>query len=284
MKFDLEFLEMMVTNVCNLSCQGCTTFSDLNHSGYVTWQQAHQQLEPWTHRLNIQAFGFMGGEPLINPEIDSWIQGVRQLLPQAQIRFVTNGTLLLRHWWVVDLLRDMGNSVLKISRHLEHDAVDQAIDKVFAAESWQPVQQFGINRWRDSTGMIFQVSEPETFLRTFQNSYADMAPHDSDPREAFDLCVQKRCPLLHDNQLFKCGTAGLTPSILDRFNRPNWQAWAPYVGTGLGIDCADIELEKFCANFGHPHAMCRQCPSTRHHHSVIPHRANVVFKKNLAHA
>lgn len=221
----------------------------------------------------------MGGEPLINPEISQWIEGARSLLPNAQIRFVTNGTLLTKHWWVVDLLRRMGNCVLKISRHIDDARINDAIDKIFSSQQWHPITQYGIERWQDSTGMIFQISQPEMFLQTFRNDYANMAPHDSDPAQAFDICVQKRCPLLHQDRLYKCGTTALTPGILDRFGRPNWQQWIPYVDTGLDIDCTDQQLEFFCRNFGRPHAVCRQCPSSKDTSSLLPHRTTVRFKK-----
>ena len=101
---NLEFLEVMLTSACNLSCHGCTTFSDLKHQGYVSWVDGKSWLEKWRTRLNIQAVGVIGGEPLMNPEIRDWIQGIRDLLPNAQIRFVTNGLLLKKHFDIVDLL------------------------------------------------------------------------------------------------------------------------------------------------------------------------------------
>ena len=278
MKLSLEFLEIMLIRTCNLSCQGCTTFSDLTYNGYITWEQGRSWLEPWTKRIDIQAAGLMGGEPLINPQVKQWLVGIRELLPLAQIRFVTNGLLLERHWDVVELLNDLGNTVLKISHHIDDARIESAIDRVFSSYMWQPVNEYGIDRWRTDRENRFQIARPERFMRTFKNDYASMAPHDSNPADAFAVCVQKRCPLLYNGELYKCGTVGLTPELLDRYNWPNRALWEPYVNHGLSPDCANEALESFINNYGKPHAICRQCPTATDVDSWLDHRSTVVLK------
>lgn len=278
MKPKIEFLEVMVIRTCNLSCQGCTTFSDLTYSGYTTWEQARAELEPWTHRLDIEAIGIMGGEPLINPDIKNWLTGIRELLPNAQIRFITNGLLLNRHWDVVELLQELGNTVLKISYHINNAEVDSVIQRIFQTWPWTPVNEFGIDRWGRERECKFQVARPTQFLKTFKNDYANMAPHDSDPVEAFQRCVQKRCPLLYRGQLFKCGTVALMPEVLERHGNPNIEQWEPYLGHGLDITCSDRELRAFANNFGRPHPICQQCPTKNDTDSMLDHRITVVVK------
>jgi organic radical activating enzyme len=275
----LPFLELMTIRTCNLSCQGCTTFSDLKYSGYSTWKNTKQFLELWADRLDIQAIGFMGGEPLINPEIQDWITGVRKLLPNAQIRFVTNGLLLEKKWSVVQLLQDLGNTVLKISKHIDSPIIDQAIDRVFKTWDWEPVTEFGIDRWARPNQLRFQVATPITFFKTFQGTYENMMPHNNYPADAFDLCVQKKCPLLYKGKIYKCGTLALTPELLERFHWPNQELWQLYIDSGLAVDCEQSTLETFVNNFGKPHKMCAQCPSSKDLSSIINHRQTVTFKK-----
>jgi organic radical activating enzyme len=275
----LPFLEILVIRTCNLSCEGCTTFSDLKYSGYTTWEQGRQWLEPWTQRLTIQATGVMGGEPLINPQIGDWLIGLRKLLPHAQIRFVTNGLLLERHWHIVELLQDLGNTVLKISHHVEDDRIESVVDKIFSAWQWKPVEEFGIKRWSRGNELRFQIAKPAKFLKTFQGSYENMQPHNNDPVAAFDFCVQQRCPLLYNSRIYKCGTVGLTTELLERFNNPNFSLWEPYLDSGLGTECTDIDLNKFINNFGKPHRLCGQCPTALDQSSHVDHRTTVTFKK-----
>jgi len=275
---NLEFLEVMIINACNLACTGCTTFSDLKHSGYVTWQQGHDWIAPWTSRLNIQAIGVMGGEPLMNPELKLWLIGIRDLLPHAQIRFVTNGLLLHKNWWVLDLLDDLGNAVFKITQHVEDTKITEAIDYIMSSRTWRPVQEYGIDRWASDSGLRFQVTAPKTFLKTFRGGYTDLSPHNSVPSEAFAVCVQKRCPLLIDGAIWKCGTAALTPRLLEKFNWPNAVQWDPFVIAGLDPTCTEDELDAFISNFGKPHSICRQCPSKHDADSFVDHSSTVTFK------
>jgi uncharacterized Fe-S cluster-containing radical SAM superfamily protein len=277
-KPSLPFVESVLLRPCNLSCEGCTTYSDLKWSGYTTWSQGREEILPWTERLDIEAWGTMGGEPLMNPEIRDWLQGIRTLLPRAQIRMVTNGLLLERNWDIVEMLKDMGNTVIKISVHVADPRIEQVIERIQKTWAWQPVTEFGINRWALENGVRFQVNRPTRFFKTYQNHYANMAPHSNDPAEAFAMCVQQRCPLLFGGRLYKCGTAALTAGLLDRFDRPNWEAWQPYLNTGLAPDCDQAELEAFVRNFGRPHKICRQCPTEQDLSSQIDHLATVQFK------
>lgn len=275
---NLEFLEIMVNNACNLSCEGCTTFSDLTHQGYITWNEGNAWLEPWSYRVNIQAVGVMGGEPLMNPEIREWILGIRKMLPNAQIRFVTNGLLLDKHWDVVDLLESVGNAVLKISYHVQNEKLDQVIDRVMKYKSWQSINEYGIDRFVAPSGLRFQIARPTRFIKTFKNDYHNMMPHNNAPQEAFELCVQKKCPMLYNGRLWKCGTLALTPYILERMNRPNYHHWLPYIDPGLQANCTESDLSTFIDNFGKPHKLCRQCPSASDYELFIDHTSTVTFK------
>lgn len=277
-KLSLEFLESMIIRSCNLSCEGCTTFSDLKWSGYIPWEQGKEWIEPWTKRLEIQSWGVMGGEPLMNPDLPQWLEGIRKLLPEAQIRIVTNGLLLDKHQWIIDTLHDLGNSILKISYHLPDERVDANIDQIMNRFDWKPVHEFGIDRWLSDREFRFQVSRPTQFLKTFQGPYNDMRPHDNTPSDAFEICVQKRCPMLWNGRIYKCGTVGLMPSLLERFNWPNLDQWQPYIDAGISPECSDQELESFVTNFGRPHRLCRQCPSTKDLSSLIDHTITVKRK------
>jgi sulfatase maturation enzyme AslB (radical SAM superfamily) len=220
----------------------------------------------------------MGGEPLMNPDLHNWIKGIRDMMPETQIRFVTNGLLLAKNRRIVDLLHEVGNAVLKISYHVDDPSVDQEIQHIRERFAWRDINEFGIDRWITGRDFRFQIARPKKFIRTFRGDYTNMQPHDNEPVAAFDLCVQKRCPMLLDGVIYKCGTAALTQSVLERFGWPNREQWQPYLGHGLSADCTDQELERFLANFGRPHAICRQCPTAQDLDSILDHTITVTRK------
>ena len=279
-KLILPFLETMVTQACNLSCEGCTNYSDQKHSGYVSWAQGRAQIKSWLDRVDIPDFGIIGGEPLINPEIESWLQGARDLMPAAQLRFTTNGLLL--HKWpdLLPLLHNIGNCVFKITVHVNDLELEQAIEKIFSQYQWEPVTEYGIARWRTTNNLIFQINRPSYFLKTFQGPYHNMTPFNSEPAAAFDACVQKTCPLLYQGKIYKCSTSALLQDTLDRYGRPNWTAWKPFIESGISPESRDVEIENFINNFGRPHAQCTQCPTEQQ--PLLNHAVTVVKKSQAS--
>lgn len=276
----LPFLETMVTQACNLSCLGCSNYADLPNKGYVKWDDAKIDLEKWLERIDFLDFGIFGGEPLMNPEIEDWIVGLRKLMPETQIRFTTNGLLLHKKMHIVRLLHDIGNVVFKISNHFyEHKTLNKTIQKIMEMYDWQPVFEYGIERYRTSNNLRFYVRRSEYFLKTYKGEYKEMRPHSNNPVDSFSLCCQQTCPLLYKGKIYKCSTAGLLEDTLIKLNYPNFDEWKPYISKGLNHDCSAQELKSFIDNFGKPNEVCRMCPSDEDTQSKILHLDNVSRKK-----
>jgi MoaA/NifB/PqqE/SkfB family radical SAM enzyme len=90
------FLE--ISNVCNLKCAMCPTFSAFNRNRYASLREAERgfidtggMLESLhnilSHALNVHCFGY--GEPTIHPEFEKFIAGVAEY--EVLIDFFTNG-------------------------------------------------------------------------------------------------------------------------------------------------------------------------------------------------
>ena len=272
----LPFVETMLTQVCNLSCTGCTNYSDLKFGGFVPWEQGKEDLSKWLKKINISDFGLMGGEPLINPQVRDWISGTRELLPDSQIRFTTNGLLLEKHFDVVDLMKDIGNSVFKITVHTDDQRINSVIDKIFNRYDWEPVTEYGIDRWKLGT-FRFQINRPTHFTKSYKGTYDNMEPHNSNPSIAFDTCCQQQCPLLYNGAIYKCSTSGLLNDLLDKVGQQNKETWSPYLDqpdTMITTESSIDAINKFINNFGNPHSICRMCPEE----ATVDHISTVTFK------
>ena len=275
----LPFVETMITQVCNLSCTGCTNYSDLQHEGYVPWSQGRDWIESWLERVDIADFGILGGEPTVSPEVNDWILGLRQVLPKAQIRFTTNGLLLNKKFDIVENMADVGNCVFKIAFHQDNPELEEVVKRIFNMYDWEPVVEYGVHRWKTKNNFRFHVKRPDTFWKTFKGPYEDMAPHTSIPSDAFDICCQQTCPLLHNGRIYKCSTSGLLAETLEKFNTPNSEQWQQYLQQGMGADCSDQELTTWLENFGKPADVCGMCPSPTDLDSKIIHLENVSTRK-----
>jgi len=69
----------------------------------------------------------------------------------------------------------------------------------------------------------------------------------------------------------------LLESTLERFDRPNWDQWEPYLDPGIDPDCSQESLEAFIGNFGKPSKICAQCPDSLI--PVIDHKKSVRIKR-----
>jgi len=279
MKPLLPFVETMITQVCNLSCQGCTNYSDLKHSGFIPWEQGQEQITNWLSIIDIPDFGIMGGEPLINPQVRQWIRGVRELMPNSQIRFTTNGLLLEKNIDIVDLLCDVGNSVFKITVHLHDAKLEQLIEKIFKRYDFKPIQEYGIDRWAYGSFRV-QINRPTTFLKTYQGTYKNMLPYNSNPQDAFKICCQQNCPLLYQEKIYKCSTSGLLNATLERFghiNKAEWQKFITSTDHFITTKSDRSIIDAFIKNFNQPNNICQMCPESNDL-ANLNHKTTVTFK------
>lgn len=271
-KLVLPFLELMPTQVCNLSCDGCTNYSDMVHKGYLSWDEGKKQILPWLKVFEIPDFGIIGGEPLLVPDIIDWIYGVREIMPHSQIRFTTNGTLLSRHADILQAFFDIGNCVFKISMHADDEQTQKFVDKTFVDYKWIPVNEHGINRYKSDNGVRFQLNRPQTFIKPYHGKgYGSMRPHNSDPEQAFDICIQQTCPLLYQGKIYKCSSNGLLRDLLNKTNTPYRHEWDSYLRDGITVDSPYQDLVQFVNNFGKAESVCAMCPTAQDTQSLIPH-------------
>ena len=276
----LPFAETMITYACNLSCTGCTNYSDYNMKGSVKWSIGKQWLTDWIERIDILDFGIMGGEPTLNPECEQWIYGVRELLPNSQIRFTTNAVNFLNNPDVLDWCVDIGNTLFKFTIHQDLPYAQDSIDYVFQKYDWNPVTEYGINRWAGPNGTRFQVNAPKQFYKTYQGTFGNIFPHNNNPRDAFALCVQQQCPLLYEGKIYKCSSIALLNRVLEDWKQPITSEWRPYTSyKGISPTSSDQEITTFINNFGKPHKICQMCPSTKDTSSIVDHTSTVISKK-----
>ena len=96
----LEF-EMHVCDYCNLNCIGCTHFSPLVKPGedkFIDLDRFQKDIE----RINFlfgerfKSIHFMGGEPLLNPDLAKIIKITRNISKGVNIEIWTNGTLIFK--------------------------------------------------------------------------------------------------------------------------------------------------------------------------------------------
>ena len=81
---------------CNLNCKRCDEYSPLAKKEFVTYEQFCKDMEKLKELAPDREFDtvFIGGEPLLNPELVQIMYKTKELFPNAKRAILTNGTLL----------------------------------------------------------------------------------------------------------------------------------------------------------------------------------------------
>lgn len=272
-KLDIPFIEIELAEACNLSCEGCTNYSDYVHGGWLSWAIGSTWITPWLDRVNIKTLSLIGGEPLLNPELGIWLLELRKLLPDTHIQVVTNGILIHKHPAILDYLYTIGNSTLDVSAHLPKDPnFLKSVDLVVKYPNWQKNSNF-----------LKYNGQTNYFLKTYRGDFKTMKPYNSEPTKAFAICCQQTCPLIHQGKLYKCSSIAKLPMVLSdwgHLNDPDWQNYLSY--QGLSSDCSDLELSQWIDNYGKPAKICQMCPDiSQRPMALVDHRTRTWTKSDM---
>jgi len=86
------------TEHCNLNCKCCTAFSPIAEEGFLDIESYTQDMKKLAELTGntLSSFYVTGGEPLLHPRITEIFSIARRYFPKTNIRFMTNGLLLLK--------------------------------------------------------------------------------------------------------------------------------------------------------------------------------------------
>lgn len=93
----LQFAFSLATH-CNLNCKGCAHFSPLSKAEFPDFAEAERDFARLGELFHgkCNSISLMGGEPLLNPQIEDYCRMARKHFPIGDVQIVTNGILLLK--------------------------------------------------------------------------------------------------------------------------------------------------------------------------------------------
>ena len=229
----LPYLEFHVADHCNLNCKACEHYSGLVKKPRFTnlekFTRDFERLHEFIDDLGV--IRILGGEPLLNPELNEYIRLSRRLYPHASIHVVTNAILLPKMPEdFFDTLRQC-RAILDISFYPPLESKMPAIKLLLEEKK----VLFGIS----------PLNKTFTIKQTLNR-------HDH-PREIFLQCVQAKCHNLYDGKIAAC----FLPFTTKYFNA--------YYGKNLPEDGAldlydpNLTTEKLKAHLLTPFERCRYC-------------------------
>ncbi|MDR3303857.1 MAG: radical SAM protein [Treponema sp.] len=95
---NIKYLEVSVTDHCNLNCKYCGNFSPLAPEKYIDIDIFDRDCARLSSlaKGNIKAIRLLGGEPLLHPRLIEVLDIARKHFTLSRIELVTNGLLLLK--------------------------------------------------------------------------------------------------------------------------------------------------------------------------------------------
>ena len=90
----MQTMQHALADHCNLKCDECSTRSPFLKKSYSELDSFKRDIERFAPIVQVGRFEFMGGEPLLNKQVDDFIQVVKDSGIATRIGVFTNGKLL----------------------------------------------------------------------------------------------------------------------------------------------------------------------------------------------
>jgi organic radical activating enzyme len=223
-KIHLDKLEFYITNVCNLTCSNCNRYNNYHFKGWAAWDDYAQELEQFSQRVHVQKPVILGGEPLLNPDIVKWVQGLQRLWPDSYpSQIQSNGTRIDRVPGLYDAIRSISGSWIGVSIHRPKDQ-----DELFArirnflqgtitySDVFDPAVGSAY-QFRDNNGVKVHVWNNDMFgtNNIIEQPNGQFGLYNSNPTVAHENCSFRQWKNYHwiRGKIYKCGPVALMPEF-----------------------------------------------------------------------
>lgn len=183
----MDYFEVHITEHCNLKCKSCDNFSPIAEEGYTDEETFDKELKRMSELFpNVWCIRLLGGEPLLNPNINFFMKTTRLYFPNPEIRVTTNATLLHK----------MNESFWKYC----HD------NNITIEYTYYPIhidreKYKSLGKQYDVKIIGFNGSEAEE-KSTYR--YAIHNTKDQDINYNFEHCIRKHCHTLKNGNIYLC--------------------------------------------------------------------------------
>ncbi|NBR22956.1 MAG: radical SAM protein [Micrococcales bacterium] len=220
MPIAIPSLDIEVARSCNLSCDGCSHFTNL--SGLKTTLTADVVLDSinlWAPHISPKIFRVLGGEPLICPELLPILSAVRSVFSDTQLQLFTNGILFSREQFD-DYFGSTISSLGVLVRVSVHSFEPAFLDKLKPA-------RVKLKRWQQQYGLEFEFADAvTTWTRRYQHIAGKITPYnDNDTAKSWACCPGKWCKQLYNGKIYKCQLTAYLQDVIDKLD----DSFLPYL-------------------------------------------------------
>jgi len=266
----IKKLDIVISRACNLSCDGCVTFSQFKDiKGVYRWADQKDTIFNWLDRVQVEdTICLFGGEPFLNPDLHLYIKGICEYLAnqyrQSMLFIQTNGLKLTNRPEILELYQDP-----EIARRLHIDVSYHTSDTTARTKIDQGIEYFkkGIaENTRDIhdgwTHSGFTVTDyvGNKWVKHYEIENNQIVPNNpyagNEYIKSHEWCHIKNFVNLFEGRLYKCPPM----AVLNDFFKsrksydPVWNDWLEYNSCGLEDD-----LESWLNVQSKPERVCNMC-------------------------
>jgi len=242
----ISSLEWHVNHNCNFSCSSCSDFSNYKHDQKITLEMLESWYAPWHKRILPKTVALVGGEPLLNKQIEPIIISARKYWPHSELEIVTNGWLLLRYKNLPTILKDT-NTKLYISKHYDSKEYNQKFNQII-----DYVESHDIN--------YCVYNNHKTWFQIYQDTGTEVLPfEDNDPQSSWNNCpTYQDCLQLYDSAIWKCPPIAYINLMSKKYKlNSKWDRYLKY--QALQPNSSDQEVVAFFHRKAED--VCGMCPA-----------------------
>ena len=236
----LSFLDVEISEHCNLKCKGCLDFSNL------VKEEKFLDLDLYRKNLlklkeffwGIAALHLQGGEPLTNPDFLEYVKITHEIFPDCEIHIITNGLLISS----IDIMKLEELKIYNCTLNVTHYPVNR---KFFRKTK----------QYLNKTSVVYSITMPRyVFAKKIL-----LKPH-KHPEISYKNCLIKHCTGMQENFISPC----MFPLHIHKFNKkfdcdlPDTDKMDIYTIKIDGWELVKLLEEK-------PIAFCNYC-----HYGIVP--------------
>jgi hypothetical protein len=234
-KPELDYIEYHVSWHCNLQCKGCGHYSNLQDTPMFGDLEQYTKDLRQIHSLvsNVKKIRLMGGEPLLNPICDEFVQVTRNEFPYADIRVVSNGLLIPNCDEKLLITMRENGAQFDVSQYPPTEKiVDNIIDRC---------NKYGVNvNISPLINYFFASSDGSTV---------------SDVESNWNSCESQHCRFLYNGKMAVCGVPLINMVMKEKTK------FKGVIEEQDIVDLYDPNLtsEEFVKKMNSPISMCKYC-------------------------
>jgi organic radical activating enzyme len=281
-KFPIPIKEVQyyINNTCNLSCNNCASFNNFNFKNYFKWEDTKDKNSKWPKYIIPGRISILGGEPFLNPDFLSWLEGIRKAWPDHKnLTIVTNGTLFSKKKYINYVKRALElNFKFEISIHHEnyYNESLEAFKKILDNLNIEYYETFEYDpAYTNQTDLRiinskFSKSPIAFFLKAYQfenigiiNKTNTINFYSNDKDKAHDMCGANQCHYIVNGDLYKCVLTGVAKLFSEQFNinKESLKLISEYKSCNPNDN--ENTIKEFILNIKNSINQCSLCPVTK---------------------